>query len=166
MILEGEGHGEIGFTMHAAQTIRKHIQAWAKRERTGFINLMNNSKMVSYNFTSQVLKTQRTFVLLNGNWNLSDCGTKAMNYGACTSGMSLLGNWRFLYCRGVGCLLIGLQAIQTQETGMTGGALVECCLRSIFNDMAGDIYRSNILSTRASTFRCRLSVRLGLVVRA
>ena len=74
MILEGKCHSEIGFPMHAAQPARKHVQAWAKRERAGLVDLMNSSKMASYSFPSKVLKTQRTLMLLNGNWNLSGSG--------------------------------------------------------------------------------------------
>ena len=70
MILKGKSHGEACFAMHAAQTSRKHIQAWSKGERAGLINLMYCAKMIGNNFTSKVLKTQRTFMLLNGDRNL------------------------------------------------------------------------------------------------
>ena len=33
MILECKGHGEAGFTMHAAQTAWKHVSAGSKRKR-------------------------------------------------------------------------------------------------------------------------------------
>ena len=108
MIFEGKCHGEVGFTIHAAQTSSKHIYVWAKRERAGLTNLINISKMASYSFPSKVLERNR-----------SDCGTKANGNDVYINGTSLLGNWKFLKCRGMGYLLMGLQAVQIQEIGLT-----------------------------------------------
>ena len=56
MILKCKRHGEAGLAMHAAQTSRKHIQAWSKWERAGLINLMTCSKVSGNCFTSKMLE--------------------------------------------------------------------------------------------------------------
>ena len=48
VILEGKGHCEAGFTMHATQSAGKHIQACATGERAGLVNLMYSSKVVGW----------------------------------------------------------------------------------------------------------------------
>ena len=164
MILEGKCHSEAGLTMHAAQPAGKHTQAGAKRERAGLVDLMYISKVASYSFPSKVLESQRT--LLNGNRNLSGCGTETSGNGVSTSGTAPLCNWEFLFGRFMSRLLVGLQAVQTQKAGVTGGTLVKCCLRLICSYMASGVRLWSVFTTRTSSFHWRLSVRLNLVIRA
>ena len=100
-------------------------------------------------------------MLLDGNWNFSGRGTKSMCNDVITCRTAPLGRWGVHGLRCMGRLLMYLQAVQTQQTGTTRGALMECGVLSSCTGMISGFMWNTRPVFSSGTFLYRLRMRLG-----